>query len=195
MTPRLLEKYQNEIVPAMKEQFGRGNLLSLPRLQKIIISMGGGTAVTEKKHLETAVEALTEIAGQKPVVTLARKSIAGFRLRDGMAIRDRFTLSAPDWVDEDDGPLWYRFGYMALVTGGEEERQQQGDLAVDLRGRARALLAGHAQREHVRRGWRCRIAAGATPSAGQRGGLAPLSTPRLLIQSTNVTPENQGVEF
>ena len=44
-------------------------------------------------------------------------------LRDGMAIRDRFTLSAPDWVDEDDGPLWYRFGYMALVTGGEEERQ------------------------------------------------------------------------
>ena len=92
MTPRLLEKYQNEIVPAMKEQFGRDNLLSLPRLEKIIISMGVGTAVTEKKHLETAVEALTEIAGQKPVVTLARKSIAGFRLRDGMAIGCKVTL-------------------------------------------------------------------------------------------------------
>lgn len=91
-TPRLLEKYNDEIVPAMKESFGRKNLLSLPRLQKIIISMGVGTAVTEKKHLETAVEALTEIAGQKPVVTLARKSIAGFRLRDGMAIGCKVTL-------------------------------------------------------------------------------------------------------
>ena len=92
MTPRLLEKYIDEIVPAMKEQFGRNNLLSLPKLQKIIISMGVGTAVTEKKHLETAVEALTEIAGQKPVVTLSRKSIAGFRLRDGMAIGCNVTL-------------------------------------------------------------------------------------------------------
>ena len=92
MTARLQQKYNDEIVPAMSEEFGRKNILSLPRLQKIIISMGVGTAVTEKKHLETAVEALTEIAGQKPVVTLARKSIAGFRLRDGMAIGCKVTL-------------------------------------------------------------------------------------------------------
>ena len=86
MTARLLQKYTDEIVPAMKQEFGRDNIHSLPRLEKIIISMGVGTATTEKKHLETAVEALTEIAGQKPIVTLARKSIAGFRLRDGMPI-------------------------------------------------------------------------------------------------------------
>lgn len=76
----------------MKETLGRENLLSLPRLQKIIISMGVGSAVTEKKHLETAVEALAEIAGQKPVITLSRKSIAGFRLRDGMEIGCKVTL-------------------------------------------------------------------------------------------------------
>jgi len=92
MTARLLQKYVDEIVPAMKKEMGRDNSLALPRLQKIIISMGVGTATTEKKHLETAVEALTEIAGQKPIVTLARKSIAGFRLRDGMAIGCKVTL-------------------------------------------------------------------------------------------------------
>lgn len=92
MTPRLLQKYVDEIVPAMKQEFGRDNSLALPRLQKIIISMGVGTAVTEKKHLEIAAEALAEIAGQKPIVTLARKSIAGFRLRDGMAIGCKVTL-------------------------------------------------------------------------------------------------------
>lgn len=92
MTARLLQKYVDEIVPAMKEAFGRKNLLSLPRIRKIVISMGVGTAVTEKKHLEGAVEALTEIAGQKPIVTLSRKSIAGFRLRDGMAIGCKVTL-------------------------------------------------------------------------------------------------------
>jgi large subunit ribosomal protein L5 len=92
MTARLLQKYTDEIVPAMKQEFGRGNVHSLPRLQKIIISMGVGTATSEKKHLETAVEALTEIAGQKPIVTLARKSIAGFRLRDGMAIGCKVTM-------------------------------------------------------------------------------------------------------
>ncbi|MFP6619358.1 MAG: 50S ribosomal protein L5 [Pirellulaceae bacterium] len=92
MTPRLLQKYVDEIVPAMKQEFGRDNSLALPRLQKIIISMGVGTAVTEKKHLEIAAEALAEIAGQKPIVTLARKSIAGFRLRDGMGIGCKVTL-------------------------------------------------------------------------------------------------------
>jgi len=92
MTPRLLQKYVDEIVPAMKQEFGRDNSLALPRLQKIIISMGVGTAVTEKKHLEIAAEALAEIAGQKPIITLARKSIAGFRLRDGMGIGCKVTL-------------------------------------------------------------------------------------------------------
>lgn len=92
MTPRLQEKYETEILPAMAEQFGRTNRMSLPRLERIIVNMGVGKAIQDKKHLESAVEALTQIAGQRPVVTRARKSIANFRLREGMAVGCRVTL-------------------------------------------------------------------------------------------------------
>lgn len=86
MTPRLLERYENEILPALAEALGRTNRLSLPRLTKIVINMGVGSAIGEKKHLEEATDALTLISGQKPIITRGRKSIAGFRLREGMAI-------------------------------------------------------------------------------------------------------------
>ncbi len=92
MVPRLQEKYQNEILPALKEQLKRDNRLALPRLQKIVINMGVGEATQDKKHLETAVEALTQISGQKPIITKARKSIAGFRLREGQSIGAKVTL-------------------------------------------------------------------------------------------------------
>lgn len=90
--PRLQEKYFQELVPALKEQMGRKNILSLPRLKKIVVNMGVGSAITEKKHMEESAEALGLITGQKPVVTLARKSIAGFRLREGMPIGCKVTL-------------------------------------------------------------------------------------------------------
>ena len=80
--PRLQEKYEKEILPALAEKLGRKNRLSLPRLQKIVVSMGVGSAITEKKHLAMAIAALTEITGQKPSVRLATKSVAGFRLRE-----------------------------------------------------------------------------------------------------------------
>ena len=86
MNPRLLDRYTNEILPALAERCGRTNRLSLPRLDKIVINMGVGAASAEKKCLEEAVDALRFIAGQQPIVTLARKSIAGFRLREGMSI-------------------------------------------------------------------------------------------------------------
>ncbi|MFH1264610.1 MAG: 50S ribosomal protein L5 [Planctomycetota bacterium] len=92
MPPRLMERYQSEILPALGESLGRTNRLSLPRLEKIVINMGVGAAVAEKKHLEEAVGALGLISGQKPIVTLARKSVAGFRLREGMAIGCKVTL-------------------------------------------------------------------------------------------------------
>jgi large subunit ribosomal protein L5 len=91
-TPRMLQRYQEEILPALAERLGRTNKLSLPRLEKIVINMGVGAAVNEKKYLEEALDALTLISGQKPVVTLARKSVAGFRLREGMAIGCKVTL-------------------------------------------------------------------------------------------------------
>ncbi|MFH1920856.1 MAG: 50S ribosomal protein L5 [Planctomycetota bacterium] len=92
MPPRLMERYQSEILPALGESLGRTNRLSLPRLEKIVINMGVGAAVAEKKYLEEAVGALALISGQKPIVTLARKSVAGFRLREGVAIGCKVTL-------------------------------------------------------------------------------------------------------
>ncbi len=92
VVPRMQERYQQEVLPALREKLGRNNPMSLPRLQKIVVNMGVGAATQDKKFLETAVEALTEITGQKPIVTLARKSVAGFRLREGMAIGCKVTL-------------------------------------------------------------------------------------------------------
>jgi large subunit ribosomal protein L5 len=91
-TPRLLERYQKELVGALAQKFNRTNRLSLPRLEKIVINMGVGDAITEKKYLEEAVSALTQISGQKPLVTKSRHSIAGFRLREGMPIGCKVTI-------------------------------------------------------------------------------------------------------
>ncbi|HET6881263.1 MAG TPA: 50S ribosomal protein L5 [Pirellulales bacterium] len=92
MPPRLLERYQEQVLPSLKERLGRDNRLSLPRLQKIVINMGVGSAITEKKHLEEAVSALTQISGQKPSITRSRKSVANFKLREGMEIGVKVTL-------------------------------------------------------------------------------------------------------
>ncbi|MBU4272877.1 MAG: 50S ribosomal protein L5 [Planctomycetes bacterium] len=90
--PRLQEKYVKEILPGLAEKFGRANRMSLPRLEKIVVNMGVGKAIGEKKYLEEAVEALKQISGQKPTITLSRKSIANFKLREGMAIGCKVTL-------------------------------------------------------------------------------------------------------
>ncbi|MCS7237203.1 MAG: 50S ribosomal protein L5 [Thermoguttaceae bacterium] len=92
MIPRLQERYQREIVPELAKRLGRKNPLSLPRLEKIVVNMGVGKALQDKKYLEEAVDALSLITGQKPVVTRARKSVAGFRVRRGMAIGCMVTL-------------------------------------------------------------------------------------------------------
>lgn len=89
---RLKKVYFDQILPELKKTFNRDNVLDLPRLQKITLNMGVGSAVQEKKHLEDAVAALTLIAGQKPAITRARKSIAGFKLREGMPIGCKATL-------------------------------------------------------------------------------------------------------
>jgi large subunit ribosomal protein L5 len=90
--PRLQQRYDKEILPALREKLGRENRLSLPRLQKIVVSMGVGSAISDKKHMEDAVSAMSEITGQKPLVCKARKSIANFRLREGLAIGCKVTL-------------------------------------------------------------------------------------------------------
>ena len=92
MIPRLLERYQQEIVPQLAEKLGRKNPFSLPQLEKIVVSMGVGSAIADKKHMEDAVSALAEITGQKPMICKARKSVAAFKLREGAAIGCKVTL-------------------------------------------------------------------------------------------------------
>ena len=92
MKPRLQEKFEIEIQPAIIDNAAGGNVNALPRIEKIVLNMGVGSAVEEKKHIETAVSALAEITGQKPLITLSRKSIAAFKLREGMPIGAKVTL-------------------------------------------------------------------------------------------------------
>ena len=89
---RLKEKYLNEVSPALMSKFGYKSVMQLPKVDKIVINMGVGDAVQNSKALDTAVEELSIITGQKPVVTKAKKSIAGFRLREGMPIGAKVTL-------------------------------------------------------------------------------------------------------
>jgi large subunit ribosomal protein L5 len=91
-TPRMLERYQKEVLPALGKKLGRKNPMSLPRIKKIVVNMGVGSAVAEKKNLEDAVAAMTQITGQKPLVTKARKAISGFKLREGLQIGCKVTL-------------------------------------------------------------------------------------------------------
>lgn len=91
-TPRLQEKYFQQVLPALGEKFSRANRLALPRLDKIVVNMGVGAAAQEKKHLETAAEAMGLITGQKPIITIARKAISAFKLREGMQIGCKVTL-------------------------------------------------------------------------------------------------------
>ena len=89
---RLLEKYKNEVVAAMTKKFAYKNVMQVPKLEKIVINMACGDAVGNAKVLESAVADLTTIAGQKPVITRARKSLAAWKLRQGMAIGCKVTL-------------------------------------------------------------------------------------------------------
>ena len=89
---RLREKYQSEVVSSMMKQFGYGSIMAVPRLEKVVLNMGLGEAVQNIKILDSGVEELSLIAGQKAVITKARKSIAGFKLRQGMSIGCMVTL-------------------------------------------------------------------------------------------------------
>jgi large subunit ribosomal protein L5 len=92
MTARLREKYSSEISPALAERFALTNRMAIPKLEKIVISMGIGDAHEEKTKMETAEKQLTLIAGQKPIVMKAKKSVSNFRLREGMAVGLKVTL-------------------------------------------------------------------------------------------------------
>jgi large subunit ribosomal protein L5 len=91
-TPRMKQRFRDELVPALQQELGLQNVMQVPRLDKIVVNMGIGDAVKDGRLLDAAVDDLTTITGQKPVVTKARKSIAGFKLREGMPIGAKVTL-------------------------------------------------------------------------------------------------------
>jgi large subunit ribosomal protein L5 len=90
--PRMREKYLSETVPAMMKRFGYRNVMQVPRLDKIVVNIGAGKAVTEPKVIEESVACLRAITGQAPVVTKARKSISNFKLREGQSVGCKVTL-------------------------------------------------------------------------------------------------------
>ena len=92
MIPRLQEKYEKEVVQAMIEKFGYKNIMEVPKLEKIVINMGVGEAKENQKVLESAVNDLTLISGQKPILTRAKKSVANFKIRENMPLGCKVTL-------------------------------------------------------------------------------------------------------
>ena len=98
-TPRLKEKYKAEIIPALTEQFGYKSSMRVPKLTKIVLSQGLGDAVADKKIVETAVDELSRIAGQKAISTNSKKDISNFKLRKGMPIGTKVTLRGDNMYD------------------------------------------------------------------------------------------------
>jgi len=99
MVNRLKEKYVNEITPSLIEKFNYSSVMQAPKIEKIVLNMGVGDATTNAKNLDEAVAELGLISGQKPLITKAKKSIAGFRLREGMSIGAKVTLRGERMYD------------------------------------------------------------------------------------------------
>lgn len=95
MTPRLLTKYSEEVLPRLKEQFEYKNVMEIPKLVKIVINIGVNEAKLDQKYMDASVNELTIISGQKPMVKRAKKSIAGFKVREGMPVACSVTLRGP----------------------------------------------------------------------------------------------------
>ena len=115
--PRLKEQYERDVVPALKEEFKYKNLMQVPRLVKVVVNIGLGEAITNAKALDGAVKDMSDITGQKPVITRAKRSIAAFRLRTGMAIGAMVTLR---------GDRMWEFMYRLCNTALPRIRDFQG---------------------------------------------------------------------
>jgi large subunit ribosomal protein L5 len=95
----LKQRFNEELIPVLKDKLGLSNVMAVPRLSKVVINMGVGEAANDKKHLQSALENLTVIAGQKPVTTTARKSVASFKIREGWPLGCKVTLRGEKMYD------------------------------------------------------------------------------------------------
>ncbi|KAF0207767.1 MAG: 50S ribosomal protein L5 [Actinomycetota bacterium] len=131
MTPRLKDKYRAEIVPALREKLAYVNVNQVPRLEKIVLNMGIGAAVQDPKQLDVAMNDLAIISGQKPAMTRAKKSIAGFKVRQGMPIGAKVTLR---------GDRMWEFLDRLLATALPRIRDFRGISATSFDGRGNYSL-------------------------------------------------------
>ena len=136
MAPRLKERYRSEIVPALMERFAYENVNQVPRLEKVVLNMGVGGATQDAKLLENAIKDLTIISGQKPAITRAKKSIAAFKLRQGMAIGCKVTLR---------GDRMWEFTDRLLATALPRIRDFRGVSATAFDGRGNYSLGVNEQ--------------------------------------------------
>jgi len=95
----LKQRFNEELVPVLQDKLGLSNVMAVPRLSKVVINMGVGEAANDKKHLQSALENMTVIAGQKPVTTTARKSVASFKIREGWPLGCKVTLRGEKMYD------------------------------------------------------------------------------------------------
>ena len=126
-TPRLKVKYKEEVVPALKEKFHYENVMQIPKLEKIIINMGLGADKDNPKGIETAVKELGIIAGQKPIVTKAKKSVANFKVREGMNVGAKVTL-------RQDKMYYFADKFMNIVLPRVRDFRGVSDKSFDGRG-------------------------------------------------------------
>jgi len=136
VAPRLKERYRSEIVPALMERFAYENVNQVPRLEKVVLNMGVGGATQDAKLLENAIKDLTIISGQKPAITRAKKSIAAFKLRQGMAIGCKVTLR---------GDRMWEFTDRLLATALPRIRDFRGVSATAFDGRGNYSLGVNEQ--------------------------------------------------
>ena len=131
MAPRFKERYRAEIVPALKERFGYANVHQVPRLEKVVLNMGVGGATQDAKLLENAISDMTIVSGQKPAITRAKKSIAAFKVRQGMPIGCKVTLR---------GDRMWEFTDRLLSTALPRIRDFRGISATSFDGRGNYSL-------------------------------------------------------
>ncbi len=181
MAARLKERYQKEIAPAIAKEFGIENPMAIPRLEKIVINMGLGEAIANAKIVDTGADEIRAVTGQKPVTTRAKKSIASFKLRQGMPIGTMVTLR---------GDRMYEFLDRLVSVALPRVRDFRGVSPEGVR-RARQLHARHprpahlprdrfqqggqdARDEHLNRHHRARRRAGACAPQGARHAVPPV---------------------
>ena len=124
--PRLKQEYKERIIAALKEEFGYKNVMQVPKLEKIVVSRGVGSAVADKKQIEYAIDEITKITGQKAVATTSKKDVASFKLRRGMSIGAKVTLR---------GERMYEFLDRLITTALPRVRDFQGIKATGFDGR------------------------------------------------------------